>query len=213
MIEGERLTLLRKRCTGTCDTVKPWVDFYVRRRWEDGTVRDVQAWCKECSKAYKRQWDDEHREHVNRNANRRYHEGNQDPERLALRRERQRTYARRRNNVPPERYRTTGCNGNKPPETHPFGAVKGELTWQTARWADGAKVLAWLKTSDLLPEQFGPDMDTVAKAVYRWSKGYTARADSVDNVLSRLGAHVSELPDDVWLRSGTQGVKRDSDDA
>lgn len=36
------------RICSKCKERKPWSAFYAKKRWEDGTVRQPQSWCKVC---------------------------------------------------------------------------------------------------------------------------------------------------------------------
>lgn len=51
--ERQRLQRLRSWCTG-CRTHKPWIEFWARTRWSDGTMRLPQSRCKTCVKADRR---------------------------------------------------------------------------------------------------------------------------------------------------------------
>lgn len=55
MTEQDRMTLLTKRCP-KCGHTKSWAEFYVRERWPDGTVRNVQAYCCMCVLEAKREY-------------------------------------------------------------------------------------------------------------------------------------------------------------
>jgi hypothetical protein len=74
------------------------------------------------------------------------------------------------------------------------------MSWETAEWADGPKVAAWLK--DHLDKTYPdwkrkcPNLD---RAWRRWTSGERASVWSLDNHLTPLGLHVQDIPDDVWL--------------
>lgn len=75
---------MRKVCP-RCRIKKDWDDYFVRTRWPDGSVRNVQAWCKECVKAIKA----ERGRHY-------YLKRREDPERHAIQRESGRQHAERK---------------------------------------------------------------------------------------------------------------------
>lgn len=84
---------------------QPWSSFYARVRWPDGTVKNVQSYCKACDRVKRREWGrlhpEDNREHSNRAS--RKHLAN--PENLAKKRERDRTRVRRIHSIPPSRWR------------------------------------------------------------------------------------------------------------
>jgi hypothetical protein len=186
-------------------------------------MKRPQGRCKKCSVAKRREWNLQHPERYRDHYHRQYKRQRDDPElweqHKAIQRERRRAfdeiqerrrahareYERRRHNRPPERWRGPNPNAQGKPRVGPgqtTGRLRrgdGPLTWATAVWADGVKVVAWLEAHEILPEAFGVEMDTISSAVRRWRNGRPARIDSVDNILTRLGVHVSELPDEVWL--------------
>lgn len=70
------------------------------------------------------------------------------------------------------------------------------LPTQESRWLSGRKVWEWLdQRVDMRDVQmYHPlAMDTIRK----WRNGSTAEIYTVDRVLTKLGLHISELPDDI----------------
>lgn len=75
------------------------------------------------------------------------------------------------------------------------------VTWMDAKGADGNKVVEWLETR--VDVQGAGDV--TRRRVLEWRKpGAIAQFDAVDRAVTRLGRHISELPDDVWLDYGAR---------
>lgn len=72
----------------------------------------------------------------------------------------------------------------------------GVVDWQTAKYADGPRVSAWISQNLAVDSKRD---ETTARRVYEWKSGGTAQFWCVDRVMGRYGRHVSELPDEVWL--------------
>lgn len=109
---------MRKRCA-RCEVKKPWDDFYARTKWPDGTTRQPQSRCKECVKAVRaeqKRADKAKRPAVWRRRNHRWYAAvRKDPERYAEHLARCRDYRRRRDAIPPERWRVGGPEGRMDP--------------------------------------------------------------------------------------------------
>jgi hypothetical protein len=73
-----------------------------------------------------------------------------------------------------------------------------ELTWQNATGADGLKVLAWFE--EHIPREKWEHDETLRRAMIDWRKGRRVTFRGLDAYLTRYGRHVSELPEDVWVR-------------
>ena len=69
------------------------------------------------------------------------------------------------------------------------------LDWTNAGYANGPKIVAWLESTDMLPDHLH---DSTARRFYSWRMGGQATYDAVDRVLVSLGMHPSEAPDDMW---------------
>ncbi len=68
------------------------------------------------------------------------------------------------------------------------------LSWQNAKAADGPALYRWLEVrGELDRARF-----VGQRAILRWERGGQAKFEAVDRVLTALGRHVSELPDDIW---------------
>lgn len=62
-------------------------------------------------------------------------------------------------------------------------------------WIDGPKLVAWLKLRGF---QARPHFVKYAHRIEHWQKGGRANVYTVDDLLTRLGYHLSELPEDFW---------------
>lgn len=109
-----------KRCP-RCSLVKPWSMYGVRKRWPDGSVRNVKGWCKACWVEYReelrRKYPEREREYNRRRLARIY----ADPEKLAVLRECQRAYMRRRYGYSPRVTKVPTMRGRRIP-AEPFRA-------------------------------------------------------------------------------------------
>lgn len=95
-----------KRCP-RCHAVKPWCNYTARTRWPDGSVRSVQGHCQACNAELCREW----RQRVGERPETRRARQNRwvrglDPERKAIRADKNREGMRRKNGTTPDRYRT-----------------------------------------------------------------------------------------------------------
>lgn len=73
-----------------------------------------------------------------------------------------------------------------------------DLDWQTANTADGVKVLVWFE--EHIPREKWRRDESLRRAMLNWGLGSHITFGSLDRYLSKYGRHVSELPDDVWVR-------------
>jgi hypothetical protein len=73
--------------------------------------------------------------------------------------------------------------------------------WETAKWAHAARVAAWIDRR-IAPERLGAC--NVGDTISAWRKGGTTSFWTVDSVLTKLGLHVAQLPEEAWAagRSG-----------
>lgn len=69
--------------------------------------------------------------------------------------------------------------------------------WTTAHYADGPAVAEWFIRHGLVD---GEPKSALARRVYAWSRGERPSLACVDRWLTLKGYHLSELPDEVWLR-------------
>lgn len=71
-------------------------------------------------------------------------------------------------------------------------------TYETASFADGPKVYAWLSERRELR-----DLDaTTERRLSAWRNGECPRFDTLDRILLRVfDIYLWELPDDVWLHA------------
>jgi transcriptional regulator with XRE-family HTH domain len=74
--------------------------------------------------------------------------------------------------------------------------VERPLTWETARWASAHAVVKWLEDRRM---QDRINACGVEDPVSRWRAGGTTSFWQVDRVFTKLGLHVAQLPDDVWV--------------
>lgn len=70
------------------------------------------------------------------------------------------------------------------------------VTWENAKWADAHMLDGWVHAS-VAPERFGAC--GVAYAVSTWRDRGRVSFWAVDRVFTRLGLHVAQLPDRVWV--------------
>lgn len=80
-----------------------------------------------------------------------------------------------------------------------------EATWVNAKSADGPKVAAWFMREfpELLAENEG--RGALARRVRDWRKGAHAEFYTIDRYVTKLGLHVSCVPEDVWRLEFTRG--------
>ena len=75
-----------------------------------------------------------------------------------------------------------------------------KMDWMDAEWANGPKLAEWIRAR-MPSEIVSKDINVLARRVRYWELGEQAAFDTVDTYLTRLGHHVSELPNDVWEES------------
>lgn len=68
------------------------------------------------------------------------------------------------------------------------------LTHETAEWADGPRLCAWLQEKDINPHHFG----AFGRRATDWRRGAAADFYTVDRLLCAAGWHPSDLPESVW---------------
>jgi len=86
------------------------------------------------------------------------------------------------------RYCTDVCRSR-----HAWERKKAANWWL---WLDGPMVIRWLKSQQLHPITGDRRIE---EALHRWRKGGRASFRLVDELLTRLGRHVSEVPDDHFV--------------
>lgn len=68
----------------------------------------------------------------------------------------------------------------------------------TSNWLHGDKFSAWLRDHGLTSPALQVDFNA-ARLICKWeSQGGLASVYTADRILTRLGFHLSELPDDIW---------------
>lgn len=72
------------------------------------------------------------------------------------------------------------------------------IDFTTATYADGPMLAAWIKRDGIGPHEGHYHRDDFCRAVLRWGEGQRASIVSVDFHLTRLGRHISEVPDECW---------------
>lgn len=181
----------RVKMCSRCHIVKPWSEYNVRKRWPNGTPRNVYAYCRPCNVAYTREWrraNPEQAAATDKRARERYMSKpekralksatdrarlqriKQDPEQLAVLRLQKREGRRRARDTPPERWRV-----DVPEHVNGFGSV------------DAAPFRAWLLS-------IRPEFESVT------SKG---RNDSISHMAGHLGISQNVLG---GLLSGTKAT-------
>lgn len=68
------------------------------------------------------------------------------------------------------------------------------LTYETARWADGPKFVAWLERKGVNPNHYG----NLGRRATDWRKGGSVDFYTVDKLLCAAGLVLFEVDDDVW---------------
>jgi hypothetical protein len=68
------------------------------------------------------------------------------------------------------------------------------LDHTTAMWADGAALMRWLDGVAVVP----PATTTVRRRLDRWRCGAQASFWHVDELLTSLELHVSDIPCEIW---------------
>lgn len=71
------------------------------------------------------------------------------------------------------------------------------------QWLDGPRLVCWLEGKGLFSMQL--QVGGLARRVSDWKKGTTANVFTADRVLTRLGLHISEIPDELWVDSPLTG--------
>jgi hypothetical protein len=71
------------------------------------------------------------------------------------------------------------------------------LTHETAEWADGPRLCAWLGEKGINPHHYG----TMGRRATDWRRGSAADFYTVDRLLVAAGWHPSDLPESVWRDS------------
>lgn len=69
---------------------------------------------------------------------------------------------------------------------------------ETSDWLDGPKLVEWLGRYGLERSEHRLSEDHIER-LRRWGKGGKANVYVVDEILIRLGRHLSELPDSLFL--------------
>lgn len=169
-----RTTERTKRCP-RCQTVKPWSDYTARARWDDGTVRNVQANCKACNAALCREWRRTRGEHPDkRRARQNRWLANLDPERKAVILDRQKVWWRRKAGTTPDRYRPERRQRRGPTlPVAPFAAWLSTLGSSPAVIARATELNERRIHSVIKGEQERVEMDTVDRALLAVGDGTT----------------------------------------
>jgi hypothetical protein len=65
-------------------------------------------------------------------------------------------------------------------------------------YLDGPKFVAWLESTnpDFTRDMFGP---STQRRLRSWCQGHAASVWSVDELLTGIGLHISQIPEDAWL--------------
>ena len=79
---------------------------------------------------------------------------------------------------------------------------------ETAQWLKGPGLAAWLERHGLTSPSL--QLGHHARRVRDWKHGGTASVQVADEVLVKLGYHLSELPDDLWLERNPNEAGRSS---
>ena len=68
-------------------------------------------------------------------------------------------------------------------------------TWETAKAADGPGLVAWLRERGVEDVELGA---SGARTLLRWASGRYADFFAVDAMLTRLGLHAMDVPEELW---------------
>jgi hypothetical protein len=69
------------------------------------------------------------------------------------------------------------------------------LDFTSADWANGASFLVW---TDSIGVRIVPLTDSWKRKLERWRGGAQAGFYDIDEVVTKLGLHVSQVPDGIW---------------
>jgi hypothetical protein len=164
----------RSKVCADCKESKPWSEYGARTRWEDGSVRNVQACCRVCNAERCRQWRQRGGEDpVKRRARQLRWLHSLPPEQVAIRRDQQREWWRRKLGVTPDQYR--------PRRRKRVDAARV--------FVDAAPFAVWLRTVGDYPEQVAlrAHMNPRrARALWHGEQA-TVEVDTVDRALLAVG--------------------------
>jgi DNA-binding NarL/FixJ family response regulator len=76
---------------------------------------------------------------------------------------------------------------------------------ETAEWLDGPQLVDWLEQHGM--ETASPHGYSTERAVQRWKKGGRANVYAADQVLTQVGCHLHELPEEMWIDAPLRGPK------
>ena len=68
------------------------------------------------------------------------------------------------------------------------------LTYETAQWADGPRLYAWLREKGVNPHHYG----AMGRRATDWRRGSAADFYTVDRLLTAAGLHAHEAPESMW---------------
>lgn len=72
-----------------------------------------------------------------------------------------------------------------------------DLSEPLPKWIDGPKLLAWVQEHGLENTlQYGEGW---ARRMNEWKRGAVTSVHTADRLLTQMGLHLSELPDDFWV--------------
>ena len=73
--------------------------------------------------------------------------------------------------------------------------------YHTAEWADGKKLAEWLYENGILGNEHDPEWKNITRRVRIYASGAEdASIGVVDRIMVKADSHISEIPDEVWLK-------------
>jgi hypothetical protein len=82
-------------------------------------------------------------------------------------------------------------------------SVAEQISSEATNWLDGPGLVHWLESHGLDNPEI--QLGFHARAIRHWRAGCKASVYVADRVLIKLGLHLSEIPDDLWVQPPKRG--------
>ena len=90
---------------------------------------------------------------------------------------------------------------NDPCINGPKLAAVPDRPYHTAEWADGKKLAEWLYENRILGDERDPEWKNIHRRVRIYASGSEDASHAVvDRIMTKAYSHMSEIPDEVWLK-------------